>query len=87
MQTTRILTRRHVISGVEEDLSSKWLVIYLTGSEQLRFGRGSSPIHFKNVNCSGTEKRLVSCSANPTSTNNNCDFAGVRCQPGELAII
>ena len=49
------------------------------------FGQRSGPIHLDNVRCSGTEQRLVDCSANPVS-NHDCghhEDAGVRCQPGE----
>lgn len=44
------------------------------------FGRGTGPIHMDNVQCSGTEQRLVDCSH---ITNHNCNHgedAGVVCQ-------
>ena len=50
-----------------------------------RFGQGSGPIHLDNVQCSGTEQRLVACPANPVG-DHDCrhhEDAGVRCQPGE----
>ena len=57
------------------------------GFQGARFGEGSDPIHLDNVDCSGTEQRLVNCSANPVGVHNcdHSDDASVRCQPGKLA--
>ena len=44
---------------------------------------GSGPIWLENVQCNGTESRLVNCLADPLGTQ-NCnheDDVGVRCQP------
>ena len=59
-----------------------------TGSEAFqlaRFGQGSGSIHLDDVQCFGTELRLVDCPANPVG-DHNCrhhEDAGVSCQPGE----
>ena len=58
------------------------------------FGAGIGEIWLDNVNCAGTEPRLLNCPANPIG-NHNCghfEDAGVRCQeitttPGELGVI
>jgi len=44
------------------------------------FGQGTGPIHIDNVQCAGTEARLLDC---PLLTIDNCvhaEDAGVRCQ-------
>ena len=57
-----------------------------TGAIVLTLGNvidGTGPILLDNVNCAGTESRLVDCPANPIGTHNCVHFedAGVRCQP------
>ena len=45
------------------------------------FGEGKDPIHLDNVECNGTEIRLVDCKRLPK--NHNCahkEDSGVRCQ-------
>lgn len=54
------------------------------------FGVGTGRIHLDNVGCSGTERRLISCSS-PSSVfclGGHSQDAGVRCQiQGVLAFI
>ncbi len=47
------------------------------------YGAGSGSIFLDNVNCGGTETRLVNCSANPIGQHNcvHAEDAGVRCLP------
>jgi len=52
---------------------------------------GTGQIWLDNVNCRGTETRLIDCPANPLG-NHNCahsEDAGVRCQckPSVLVIV
>ena len=55
--------------------------IFLVGTTAFSygfFGQGSGPIHRRNLQCSGTELRLVDC----TFSGGNCEHyedAGVRC--------
>ena len=47
------------------------------------FGEGSGPIVLDNVQCSGSETRILDCTANAIG-DHNCDHskdAGVTCQP------
>ena len=49
------------------------------------FGRGTGPIFFDNMRCSGSEAQLISCSHNiPSSSDDHSEDAGVRCTPGWL---
>ena len=47
------------------------------------YGQGTGPIWLDNVQCSGTEARLVDCPANAIGSHNCIHFedASVRCQP------
>ena len=62
---------------------------YLTliGAEALieaNFGEGTGRIWLDNVQCIGTERALINCTASSTGVN-TCTHAmdaGVRCQPG-----
>lgn len=50
------------------------------------FGQGSGPIVMDNVQCLGTEERLVDC---PHATSHNCNHledASVRCSISELEL-
>ena len=48
------------------------------------FGEGFGPILLDNVNCDGTEFRLIDCSASPIGTHNcfHSEDAGVSCVLG-----
>ena len=51
------------------------------------FGQGTGAIYLDNVQCTGTELTLLSCSANPIG-NHNCahsEDAGVECQPAPIS--
>ena len=54
------------------------------------FINGAGQIWLDNVQCSGTENRLIDCRASPLGTHNciHNEDAGVRCQPtvGSYAI-
>ena len=58
---------------------------YNVGAVPVYFGftNGAGQIWLDEVQCTGTETRLVNCSANPLGTHNCAHFedAGVRCQP------
>ena len=62
------------------------LAIY-TGATALTLGAvpdGTGQIWLDNVNCRGTETRLISCPANPIGTHNcvHAEDAGVNCPGG-----
>ena len=45
------------------------------------FGAGTGPIHFNNVDCSGSENNLINCSYNSFFCyRGHLRDAGVRCQ-------
>lgn len=46
------------------------------------FGAGTGQIWLDNVACSGNERRLIDCNANPLGTHNcqHSEDAGVRCR-------
>jgi deleted-in-malignant-brain-tumors protein 1 len=47
------------------------------------FGQGTGSIILDNVQCTGSELTLLSCTANPIGTHNcaHSEDAGVTCQP------
>ena len=60
------------------------LWLYIIGSEALiraAFGEGTGQIWLDNVLCTGSELRLIDCSANPLGSHNcrHSEDAGVRC--------
>ena len=52
------------------------------------FTNGAGQIWLDNVQCVGTETRLIDCPALPLGTHNcaHIEDAGVRCQSGELFV-
>ena len=51
------------------------------------FGRGTGAIVLDNVQCTGSEPTLLSCTTNPIG-NHNCahsEDAGVECQPAAFS--
>ena len=50
------------------------------------FGQGTGPINLVNVNCVGTESRLIDCPRGSQTLCSHSEDAGVRCsaQTGEL---
>ncbi len=48
------------------------------------FANGAGQIWLDQVNCRGTETRLIGCPANPLGQHDcsHLEDAGVRCQPG-----
>lgn len=52
------------------------------------FGSGTESIWLDNVQCSGSESRLIDCPANPVGLHNcrHSEDAGVRCQDSGIAI-
>lgn len=59
-----------------------------TGAQALslaHFGQGTGPILLDNVECAGSESRLVECTANPIAAHNciHLEDAGVRCRAPE----
>ena len=59
------------------------LIVGSTAFSFATFGQGSGPILLDNVQCTGSESRLVDCPANPLGIHNCIHFedAGVRCLP------
>lgn len=52
------------------------------------FGRGTGAIVLDNVQCTGSEPTLLSCTTNPIG-NHNCahnEDAGVECQPAPFSM-
>ena len=45
----------------------------------LQFGQGTGPINLVNLNCVGTESRLIDCSRGSQSGCTHAEDAGVRC--------
>ena len=52
------------------------------------FGQGTGPINLVNVNCAGTESRLIDCSRGSQRTCSHTEDAGVRCsvQTSEFSV-
>ena len=69
---------------------SKGLLVYFKNTftptdavalSNAQFGAGTGPIHFNNVDCSGSEDNLLNCSHNSFSCySGHSDDAAVRCQ-------
>ena len=60
------------------------LFFSLSGSQAFstaRFGAGSGPIHMDDVQCSGTESRLLNCRYTSRHNCGHSEDASVRCQP------
>lgn len=60
------------------------IVIVVVGAEALSraaFGEGTGQIWLDNVLCTGSESRLIDCTANPLGSHNcrHYEDAGVRC--------
>ena len=53
------------------------------------FGEGRESIWLENVQCTGSESRLVSCRSNSSGLNSctHAQDAGVRCEPGMVITI
>ena len=65
---------------IEIKLYALMLYVGASSLSNAAFGQGSGPIVLDNVNCRGTESRLLDCTA---AFNHNCvhnEDAGVRCQ-------
>ena len=59
------------------------LIKKLTGVQAFRlafFGQGSGPIHLDDVQCTGSERRLVDCTYTAIDNCLHFKVAGVRCQ-------
>ena len=56
-------------------------VVGAVALSQASFGAGSGQIWLDNVACTGNERRLIDCPANPLGTHNcqHSEDAGVRC--------
>ena len=69
------------------------LTLPLLGAEAILsafFGQGSGPIWMDNVNCSGSEQRLIDCPAFGELGSHNCghsEDAGVRCHSRKSPIL
>ena len=65
-------------------MSCNMLILYPTGAVALTSGftNGAGQIWLDNVQCRGTETRLIDCPANALGTHNcgHIEDAGVRCQ-------
>ena len=66
------------------DLSIYYFLMYITiGASAITTGftNGAGPIWLDNVQCRGTETRLIDCPASPLGTHNcaHIEDAGVRC--------
>lgn len=51
-----------------------------------RFGEGIGQIWLDNVQCTGSERELISCTANSSGANDctHAQDAGVRCEAGMM---
>ena len=68
----------------EMSIVHAYMIITSTGATALSraaFGQGSGQIWLDNVACTGSESRLIDCSANPLGFHNcgHYEDAGVRC--------
>ena len=67
--------------------------VIITGAEALSsatFGEGVGDIYLDDVQCSGSENRLIDCPYNPIDNCVHAEDAGVRCQgcaTGELRLV
>ena len=65
-----------------------FIITVSSGAEGLSlagFGEGTGRIWLDNVQCTGTERTLVNCTASSSGVNSSCTHAqdaGVRCQTG-----
>ena len=56
------------------------------GVFQAGFGEGTGRIWLDNVQCTGSERQLINCRANPAGIHSctHAQDAGVRCPPGKF---
>ena len=67
-------------------------IIVFVGSAAISFaffGQGTGTIALNNVQCAGTETRLVDCTSGTVSSCSHSEDAGVRCleQTGTLMVL
>ena len=86
MQTTGILYYRYTLAAAPDSYHT---CQYYTGARARSnavFGRGTGRIWLDDVNCRGTERRLIDCPDNGFGVHNcrHHEDAGVTCQPSSV---
>ena len=70
------------LQRVFDNTRCNWVVFVLIGARaysNAQFGQGTGPIQLDNVQCSGTEQRLLSCSHSRSHNCTHHEDAGVYC--------
>ena len=63
-------------------------ILGVTALSQASFGQGTGRIWLDNVQCTGSERALMNCTASPNGVNSctHSQDAGVRCPTGRLRL-